>query len=212
MARRKANLDRYLRYQKDADGASYVSLVPGIAWDLTAQARLPDAGPALLTANTASSAAIASTASETAFDVTHTVPAASLAVGDVLRLTAWGTNATHSSGTVTIHFVPRWGGVAGVALASLATITLATSTSYEWHLDVRAVVRSIGASASVAASARLIVNKNADDSVIGNVASGDISTIDTTADEALVITVQHGAAQSANTATLHGYVLERLRA
>lgn len=169
-------------------------------------------GGGLRAANTAAASAIANTTTETAFDVAYTVPANTLAAGDVLRLTAWGTNATHSAGTVTIHIGVRWGGVAGVALASLASMTLATSTSYEWHVEMRAILRSVGASASMSASTRLLVNKNADDSIVGHLASGDITTIDTTADKDLVVTAQHGAANANNTATLHGLVVERLRA
>jgi hypothetical protein len=174
---------------------------------------------ALLYSNPTVSTAIHTTASETAFDRSFTVPANSLVAGDVLRLRAWGTNGTHSSGTVTILFRLRWGGVAGVILAEMsAAVNMNFSQSYRWVVESTILFTAIGAS-GVAEAVGAFHHTRAGGlgSWTDNMpwipnAGGTALTVDTTANKALVVTVTHGASNAANTATLRGYTLERMRA
>jgi hypothetical protein len=177
------------------------------------------AGWVLLYSSPTVSTAVNTTASETAFDRSFTVPANSLVAGDVLRLRAWGTNATHSSGTVTLLLRLRWGGAAGVILAEMsAAAGLGFTQNYRWVVESTILVTAVGASGVAEAVGTAGFGRiGALDSWLEDMpwipnAGGTALTVDTTANKALVVTVTLGASNAANTATLRGYTLERMRA
>jgi len=165
----------------------------------------------LLCANTAASSAVASTASETAFSVACTVGANTLAAGDVVRITAWGTNDTHSSGTVTLTLKVRWGGLSGTVILNNGAVTLSTSTSYRWQIEMRFIVRSIGGSGSIARMGKTQFDNAGSGAMVSEAQDGSVTTIATNTSNDIAVTVQHGASNAANTATLNGLVVERLR-
>lgn len=174
----------------------------------TATAAAIDAANPLLHVVTTSSTAVHTTTTETAFDQSFTVPANSLVAGDVLRLSASGSNSTHSSGTVSIRLRLKFGSV--VVLDAIVH-TLAVSSVYVWNIDWIGTVRTIGAS-GVISSAGVTVLQNSGTNVSVTQLGRSAATIDTTAAAALTAQVTHGASDAANTAQLSTYVLERLRA
>src|SRR5437867_6971505 len=72
-------------------------------------------------AQTSSGAAIANTTTETILFPNQTIPANYLQDGRCLRLRAFGAYGT--TGTPTLTFALRWGGVAGTVIAKSAALT-----------------------------------------------------------------------------------------
>src|SRR3954463_14652603 len=76
------------------------------------------------------------------------LPANLLDVGQVLRLTAFGTFSNTATPTLILGFY--YGGVAGVALAATgATTTTTGATNWPWRLEYEGRVRSTGTGGTV---------------------------------------------------------------
>lgn len=171
---------------------------------------------------TADGAAIANTSTETIIFPNITIPANYLQDGRVLRLTAYGRYS--STGTPTLTFRNRWGGVAGSQLAaSGAMVVGSTVTNGMWKLEVLIQVRTNGATGSLFAMGEAEITDDAAQTVgsatnasaLGIMGSAGASapaavTVDLTADTALSLTAQWSVASASNTLTGHLYTVEAL--
>lgn len=171
---------------------------------------------------TADGSAIASTTTEAIIFPNVTIPANYLQDGRILRLTAMGRYGT--TGTPTLTFAIRWGGVAGTVIAQTGAITCgATITAAQWKMEALIQVRSNGSSGTVfcmgdvtlhedaAATAGTVTNYG----MVNPMASAGVATpaavtVDLTADTALSITADWSANSASNTLTGHIYVIEAL--
>lgn len=171
---------------------------------------------------TADGAAIANTTTETIVFPNVTIPANYLADGRALELIAFGRHST--TGTPTLTFRLRWGGVAGTVLAASGAMVAGSAvTNAMWRLHLLIQTRANGATGTLFAvgSARLgedatstvgsVTNAGAED-LMGSagVAAPAAVTVDLTADAALSLTAQWGTASASNTLTGHVYVLKSL--
>lgn len=179
----------------------------------------------------ASGTAVANLASETILVPNTTVPANFMQDGRVLRVSAFGGYGTHSTGTLTILFQVRWGGVAGTVLAKSSTPTLAASVgggasmTALWAAEFLIQTRSNGSSGTLmtnglvtlgtasAATQGTVTNYGMVLPLVSGSTGGSTpatATVDLTADTALSFTVTHGAANAANSIQCHQFYIESL--
>lgn len=164
--------------------------------------------------STADGTAIANTTTETIIFPNITIPANYMQDGRVLRLRAYGKLST--TGTPTITFAIRWGGVSGTILATTEAITNGSGvTNVNWDIAALIQTRSNGATGSLFTMGNANVH-TASGTVAANVfgVSGYDApaavTVDLTADTALSLTADWSAASASNTLTGHIYVVEGL--
>jgi len=154
----------------------------------------------------ASSAAIANSMAETAFDKTFSIPANSLAVGDVLRVRASG--AFGFTGTPAITLRLKLGSVALMTLQR----SLTGAAGSVWMIDAQAVVRSIGAGGTVMpGDGRSAFRQSAEVTSYGFEAGIATVAVDTTAALTAQITAQWSVSNVSNTINLHAMTLDILR-
>jgi len=155
---------------------------------------------------TAGITTVASTASETALQ-TMSLPANDAIAGAVYRQVGWGVYST--TGTPTLAFGSRLGGVAGTSLATIAATTLGTVTTvgfkYEIFLNFLSTTTAqclfeldLGTSSST----------NAVTPLLGTPAAA--TTVAITSTKAWVVTVTWGTSSSSNTLSLLGGYSERV--
>lgn len=173
---------------------------------------------------TASGTAVASSTTETIVFPNVTIPANYMQDGRTIRIRATGQHSTLGSGTVTLLFGLRWGGVAGTVITKTAAITQVISlTAALWDLDIIVQVRSNGATGTVmgngtarvfGATAPTIGSATGAPAIAPFTNGGQITpataTLDLTADTALSLTVTHGANSASNTLTGLTYNIESL--
>jgi len=159
----------------------------------------------LLAWATADAAAVANTASETIAFPNVVIPANYMADGRILQLEAAGKLST--TGTPTLIFRIRWGGVAGTLLALSETLTMGSGvTNVNWWLDALIQTRVNGAAGSLLVMGNISVHSAAGTllqnvwGVSGHDAPAAV-TADLTADTALSVTAQWGTASASNTLT-----------
>lgn len=171
---------------------------------------------------TADGTAIANTTTETIIFPNVTIPANYLQDGRVLRLTAYGRHST--TGTPTLVFAVRWGGVSGTIVCQSGAVTCGSGVSAAmWRLEAIIQVRSNGSSGSVFAVGQVSLGEDAAPSVgsatnapgislmgSAGVATPAAVTVDLTADTALSVTADWSASSASNTLTGHVYVIEAL--
>lgn len=163
---------------------------------------------------TADGTAIANSTSETVIFPNVTLPANFMQDGRVVRLRASGKLST--TGTPTITFGLRWGGVSGTVLATTEAITNGSGvTNVNWSLDLIIQTRSNGSSGSLIVMGTVTVNTSTSASVhqVWGVSGYDAPaavTVDLTADTALALTATWGTANASNTLTGMVYTLEAL--
>lgn len=160
----------------------------------------------LLSVNTADSTAVTAASgdastNETAFDVSYTVPANTLAAGDTLRV-AGGVLFTDSdasaAGTATIK-VKVDGQIIGVATGTLSNDIGGGGPAEEYvSFDLTATIRT-STTGMVTGS---ITNDIGGTAATAGSAGGALSSIDTTGTMAVTVTVQFGTEDSDNSATL----------
>jgi hypothetical protein len=169
---------------------------------------------------TASAAAVGNTVTETILFPNVTIPANYMQDGRSLFIQAQGQHSTLGSGTVTLIFRLRWGGVAGTAICITGTITqLISLTAAVWCLEILVQTRSNGSAGTVmgigevrvfGATAPTIGSATGAPAVAPMTGGGQITpavaTLDLTADTALSLTIQHGAPSTSNTVTGLNYV------
>ena len=158
--------------------------------------------------------AIANTTTESIIFPDVTIPANYMADGRTLRLTAYGKLST--TGTPTITFAIRWGGVSGTVLATTEAITTGSGvTNVNWAVEAIIQTRGNGATGSLIVFGRAHVHTAAA-TVVSNVfgVSGYDApaavTVDLTAATALSITADWSAASASNTLTGMVYTIESL--
>jgi len=158
--------------------------------------------------------AIANSTTETIIFPNITIPANYLQDGRVLRLRVFGKLST--TGTPTIQFGLRWGGVAGTLLAQTETITNGSGvTNVNWSLELIIQVRGNGSSGSLLVMGDAFVHTSSTAGVSNTfgVSGYDVPaavTVDLTADTALAITGKWSAASASNTLTGLIYLIEAL--
>jgi hypothetical protein len=172
---------------------------------------------------TADGTAIANSTTETIIHPNVTIPANYMADGRALRLSHYGRLST--TGTPTIRFRVRWGGVSGTVLWDSGTITCGSGVTAALYgiPDLILQTRANGSSGTIFAMGAAIVGAALAPTVgsaTGAAALGVFGsagddtpaavTVDLTADTALSITAQWSAASASNTLTGHVYVGESL--
>lgn len=171
---------------------------------------------------TADGTAIASSTTETIIFPNITIPGNYMADGRTLRITIFGRYG--STGTPTMTFRLRWGGVAGTVLAASAALTVGSGvTAGMWMLVILVQTRANGSSGSIMATGKAEVGDDAASTVgsatnvhgadfmgSAGVATPAAVTVDLTADTALSVTGQWSANSASNTLTGHNYIVESL--
>ena len=171
---------------------------------------------------TASGTAVANTTTETILFPNVTIPANYMQDGRTLRIRAFGQYS--NTGTPTMIFGLRWGGVAGTLLCKTAACTTPSGvTAATWDLDIIVSTRSNGSSGTLmangtarvfAAVAGTVASATGEGLVTpmtnGGVVTPAAATVDLTADTALSLTVTWSAASASNTTTGLNYVIESL--
>lgn len=167
-----------------------------------------------LTWATQDGTAVANTVTETIAFPDVPIPAGYMADGRVLRLTASGQLST--TGTPTLIYRVRWGGVAGTVIGLTETLTMGSGvTAVNWLVTGLLQTRSNGSSGSLIFSGQVLVHSAAG-TVLQNVfgVSGFDApaavTADLSVDKDLSLTVQWGTASASNTLTGKTYVVESL--
>lgn len=158
-----------------------------------------------LTWITSDATAVANTTTETILFPDVTIPAYYMHDGRVLHMRAFGKLST--TGTPTIQFGLRWGGVAGVLLAQTEALTNGSGVAnVNWSIDLYIQTRSNGATGTIIAFGEVKLH-TAVGTVIQNVfgVSGfdapAVATVDLTTAKGLSLTAIWSAASASNTAT-----------
>jgi len=173
---------------------------------------------------TADGTAVANTTTETILFPNLTIPANYLQDGRVLRVTAYGRYST--TGTPTLVFKLRWGGVSGTVITQSTTITGgSTITNALWKEEAFVQVRSNGATGTVFSVGEAFLGSGLTTPAVGSAtaapgfslmgsAASQITpaavTVDLTADTAFSLTGTWSAASASNTITGHVYVIEAM--
>jgi hypothetical protein len=173
---------------------------------------------------TASGTSVNTTVAEVIIFPNITIPANYVQDGRNLRIRANGSHSTLGSGTVTVTFRLRWGGVAGTVICNTGAITqLISLTAAYWDLDILWSTRSNGATGTAmvnglvrvfGATAPTIGSATGAPAISPMTNGGQITpaafTGDFTADTALSLTVQMGASSSSNIVLGNQYTLESM--
>jgi len=178
---------------------------------------------------TASGTAVAGTAAETILVPNVTIPANFMQDGRALRIRAFGGYGT--TGTPTLIFSLRWGGVSGTVMAKSSTATLTSgvgggaSMTALWELEILVQVRSNGSTGtamsngkavlytSTAGTAGTVTNYGMPMPIVSGSTGGTtpaVATLDLTADTALALTATWGTSNAANSIQVHNYTIEAL--
>lgn len=151
-------------------------------------------GSHTLYVNAAASSAITNTNTETAFDVSYTIPASTLQVGDVVTIKAQViATSTNSTDTLTIKVKQGSNVLAATAAVDVANNDIA-------FIEVNMIVRTIGASGTYVA-AGMVSNGVAGTATMRPVYKAS-TTIDTTATQAITVTAEWSVAHASNSCRL----------
>lgn len=173
---------------------------------------------------TASGTSINTSVAETIVFPNVTIPGNYMQDGRAIRMLVKGQHSTLGSGTVTVIFRVRWGGVAGTLLVATGTITQVISLAAAfWEFEVVLQTRSNGATGTIfgggvcqvfGATAPTVGSATGAPAVAPMTAGGQITpaavTVDLTADTALSITAQMGASSASNIVIGNQYTLESM--
>lgn len=161
--------------------------------------------------------AVANTTTETILFPNFTFGANQLQDGATIRIRAFGKLSV--TGTPTIQFALRLGGVAGTLLAQSEAITNGSGlTNVNWSLNAVLQVRTNGATGTVLVMGECSVqtNSSGDPTIKTNIfgVSGSdapaTATVDLTVDQALALTAKWSAASASNTITGMIYIIESI--
>jgi hypothetical protein len=150
---------------------------------------------------------VANTASETAFTASYTLPANSLAVGDTVRLRMWGV-FSQDIVPATLRGKIKLGSTIVLDTGTLSGF--ATVTNAGWMFQADLTVTAIGGSGAVEAQGYASFASAATAALAAHITNTAPITIDTTAGQAIVVTVQWGTAAAANTITRREMTVEIL--
>lgn len=168
---------------------------------------------------TADGAAVANSTTETIAFPNITIPGNYLADGRVIELISQGRLST--TGTPTMRFRLRWGGVAGTVIWDSGTITCGSGvTAALWETAIRIQTRLNGSAgtvkaigpATIGAALAPTVGSATGAAATGIFGSGGDDTpadvvVDLTASTDLALTVLWSAASASNTLTGHNHFL-----
>lgn len=164
---------------------------------------------------TADGTAVANSTTETVIFPNITIPGNFLQDGRTIRVTIYGKFST--TGTPTLTFKARWGGVTGTVMATTSAMTAPSSvTNAVFEVELLVTTRSNGSTGTVMANGEAVLFAGTSGSeVTGAMTAGGQTapaavTLDLTADTAFSITVTWGTASASNTLTGLNYVLEAL--
>lgn len=167
-----------------------------------------------LTWATSDATAVASTASETIAVPNVTIPANYMQDGRTIRITAFGKLST--TGTPTMIFGLRWGGVAGTLLAQTEAITCANGAANTmWYVQLYVTTRTNGSTGTLFVTGNTMVNltSSTNTAQVFGVSGFDAPaavTVDLTADTALAFTATWSASSASNTLTTNQYYIEAI--
>lgn len=154
-----------------------------------------------------SATTVASSASELSIMTsTLPLPANYWYVGRTVKLEAWG--KASDTGTPTLRFRLRFGGLAGTVIIDWGALTLGSGISnLIWHISATLVCRAVGATGSLFGYGELtcgIGMFSTDRPQMGSSAGASApaaATVDTTTGQDLTLTAQWSASSSSNTVT-----------
>ena len=142
--------------------------------------------------------------------------------GRCLRLTAYGRYGV--TGTPTLTFALRWGGVAGTVIATSGAIVCGSGvTAAQWKVHALIQVRTNGSAGSVYCQGEAVLHEDAvatagtvtNYGMVNPMGSAGVATpaavtVDFSIDKALSLTADWSAASASNTITGHIYALEAM--
>lgn len=149
---------------------------------------------------------IASTNAETAFTSSYTIPANSMNAGDVYYVRCAGVYSNTLTPTLDLKF--KFGST--VMLDSTAITTVVNQTNSGWESEAYFIVNTIGASGAVEAQGYAELASSLTGVQYIDLANTSAVTIDTTANQAITVTIQWSASSSSNTITLRQFTVEKL--
>lgn len=149
------------------------------------------------------------TGAVTAFATTASIPANSLRVGDVVRVTAAGHYGTKATPAGTLDTIVKLG---TTTMGSTGAQTMTASLTFAlWWLQMEIVVQAIGASGSVRAEGWMAHQRTFTASNHLQLVNTAAVTLDTTASMDASITVDWGTSDASNTITMHTFAVQVLR-
>lgn len=148
---------------------------------------------------------IANTASETAFTSSYTIPANTLRAGSVIRIKLFGTYGTDAVLAPTLQGRLKIGGTTRLDTGSLTAVVGATNRG--WTAEGQIVVQSIGASGVADAQGTAQFSTAVTAALSVHMPNTATFTLDTTATQAITVTIQWGTADTDNTITLRQFVV-----
>lgn len=158
------------------------------------------------------SVTVANTATETtlvgAGSGSLTLIGGALTVGDVIRVRAQGYHSTKASAAGTLTLRVHFGATEIVATAAV-TVTNALSNR-GWSLETDITIRSTGATGTVFGQGLVRVFTSNSAASFWEMVETATTTVDFTADPAISVTAQWGTADTDNTITCTGLVIEKL--
>lgn len=177
------------------------------------QLQLNQGGSAKKNANpSVSTGPIATTTTETVA-ATYNIPANDATAGAVYKLTAWGIAGV--TGTPTLTFKSRMGGVAGASNASIPLTASSGVTNKVWRAELYVSILTTGVSGTWAG--QLVVQEgisvagtNPVAAAVTRMDGSGVGAINTTVSNDLCITLQWGTSSASNTWTCRGFAAERI--
>lgn len=180
---------------------NYSTLLNGL------QPELPIVSGAAL--NTSTSEAIISPSSATFPDFTFGLHCPPIKVGDVFRFIARGIYSTTSNPTLELRL--RYGGLAGTLLLDTTAVTAQTTvTNTSWKMTGEIVCRSSGTSGTVVATGETVGIAGAGTTALLPATGLTTTTINTTTQNALVLTGQWGTNSASNSVQVLEWLIEAL--
>ena len=163
---------------------------------------------------TADGTAVHTTTTETILFPNVTLPGNYMQDGRALKIMSFGKLST--TGTPTMTWAIRWGGVAGTLLATTEAITMGSGVAtVNWSFEATIQTRSNGSTGTlfVMGELKIHTSSTAVSMNVFGVSGYDAPaavTVDLTADTALSVTGDWSANSASNTITGHIYTLESL--
>ncbi|MEU3507686.1 hypothetical protein ABZ733_07120 [Streptomyces longwoodensis] len=214
--------DTQSRFLLEADGG--MSWGPGGSTAADVSLSRPAAGRLAVTATNAafgigsaylrpilsSATTLANSAAQTAI-ATYTIPAGDAVAGAVYCIRAWGTLAV--TGTPTMTFVCKLGGVAGAVMAAFPAVTVRSgATDGTWDAEFYLACVSTGVSGTWAPMAKYTHNWLTSATTytpVGPITAAPV-TRDTTVASDMVLCATWGTASASNTITCRGFAGQRI--
>jgi len=149
---------------------------------------------------------VASTAAETAFASSYTIPANTLVVGSVITIKLYGVYSTALvAGTIVAKLK-----IGSTVLLTTGTISalVGSTTNFGWTAEATLIVTGIGASGTIEAQGLAEFDTTATAGLLVNLTNtAAIGSIDTTVGKTLTVTVTWGTSSASNSITLREMVV-----